>query len=336
MLRNVLVLLLALLPWATCTVQAQAAPAAYGPRLEGFDYPYALKTYRFDSQRQRLEMVYMDIAPQGLGNGRTVLLLHGKNFCGATWQATISALSNAGYRVVVPDQIGFCKSSKPQHYQFSFAQLAANTYALLKSLGIQRAVVAGHSMGGMLAARYALQYPQATEHLVMINPIGLEDWKAKGVPWRDLGDLYTSELATDFEQIKRYQLQVYYDQQWRPDYDRWVAMLAGMYAGPGKQLVAWNQALTSDMVFNQPVLYEFGAIRTPTTLFIGQKDRTAIGRDRAPAQLKDQLGDYPTLGRRAAKAIPNASLIEFSELGHSPQVQDSARFNTALLKALAR
>ena len=66
------------------------------------------------------------------------MLLHGKNFCAATWDATIRRLSDAGYRVIAPDQIGFCKSSKPEHYQYSFQQLARNTHALLESLGVSR------------------------------------------------------------------------------------------------------------------------------------------------------------------------------------------------------
>jgi pimeloyl-ACP methyl ester carboxylesterase len=77
-------------------------------------------------------MAYMDVAPAGAANGKTAVLLHGKNFCGATWEQTITELSKAGYRVVAPDQIGFCASSKPAHYQYSFQQLAANTAGLLK------------------------------------------------------------------------------------------------------------------------------------------------------------------------------------------------------------
>jgi len=87
-------------------------------------------------------------------------------------------------RVIAPDQIGFCKSTKPERYQYSFQQLAQNTHALLEKLGVKKATLIGHSTGGMLAARYALMYPDETEQLVMINPIGLEDWKAKGVPFQ--------------------------------------------------------------------------------------------------------------------------------------------------------
>jgi pimeloyl-ACP methyl ester carboxylesterase len=101
-------------------------------------------------------MAFMDIAPKGKANGRTALLLHGKNFCAATWERTLEALSEAGYRVIAPDQVGFCSSSKPEGYQFSFAQLAHNIQALLEQENIEQVTVIGHSMGGMLAARLAL------------------------------------------------------------------------------------------------------------------------------------------------------------------------------------
>ncbi len=312
-----------------------AQQKTYGPQLEGFYYPYEVQRFEFQSQGQPLSMAYLDIAPRN-ANGRTVVLLHGKNFCAATWQSTIAALSDAGYRVIAPDQVGFCRSSKPSAYQFSLGQLAFNTHALLEKLGIKQAAIVGHSMGGMLAVRYALQYPQQTTQLALVNPIGLEDWKAEGVPWRPIDAWYTRELKTDYASIKKYQQDVYYSGQWKPAYDRWVDMLGGMYAGPGKQAVAWNQALTSDMVFNQPVVYEFPKIAVPTTLFIGQKDRTAIGKDLAPPDVAKRLGDYPVLGKRAAAAIPGATLVVFDTLGHSPQVEDPARFNAALLKALAK
>jgi hypothetical protein len=66
-----------------------AAPAladdgpAYGPRLEGFDYPFAVSMFKFTSQGEAMEMAYMDVKPSR-PNGRMVALLHGKNFCAAT------------------------------------------------------------------------------------------------------------------------------------------------------------------------------------------------------------------------------------------------------------
>lgn len=313
---------------------AQTPTPDYGPQLERFPYPYEVKRFPLQTQGQALEMAYMDIQP-ARANGRTAVLLHGKNFCGATWIDTIEALSREGYRVVVPDQIGFCKSSKPNAYHYSFHQLAHNTRALLDSLKIDRSVVVGHSMGGMLAARYALQFPQATHALVMVNPIGLEDWKAKGVPYRPVEQWYQQELKTSAEGIKKYQLATYYANKWRPEYDKWVEMSAGMYTGEGKAVVAWNQALTYDMIYTQPVVYEFGQISSPTLLMIGEQDNTAPGKDGAPPAVAKTLGDYKALGPATAQAIPGAKLVTFPDLGHSPQVQDSARFHERLVKELA-
>jgi len=333
-----------LLSASLAALLAVAAPASaqesrpdrptYGPRLEGYDYPFPVQTYAFTSQRQPLEMTYMDVAPTGPANGRTALLLHGKNFCAATWAPTIRVLSQAGFRVIAVDQIGFCKASKPAAYQFSLPQLATNTRGLLDSLNIDRAVVIGHSMGGMLAARFAIMHPDAVERLVLVNPIGLEDWQAEGVPYAPLETAYANERRTTFDSIKAYQQKVYYDGQWRPEYDEPVAMLAGMYAGPGGDAVAWNQAQTSDMIFTQPIAHEFARIAAPTTLIIGGTDRTAPGANRASPEVQARLGQYPALGRRTAEAIPDATLIEFSDLGHAPQTQDPDRFHEALLKAL--
>ena len=332
--------LLATLAMHPATQAVAAGPArpgdpgpAYGAQLEGFAYPWPVALYRFRSQGQALEMAYMDVKP-ARPNGRIVVLLHGKNFCAATWQATITALTDAGYRVIAPDQIGFCKSSKPAHYQFTFQQLAGNTHALLESLGVRRATIIGHSTGGMLGIRYALMYPSEVEQLVLVDPIGLEDWKARGVPWQSVDAWYRRELQTTAERIRSYERATYYAGTWEPAYERWVQMLAGMYRGPGRERVAWDSALLYDMIYTQPVVYELGALRMPVLLMIGDKDTTAIGKDLAPPEVRATLGNYPVLGKKAAAQIPHAKLVEFPDLGHAPQIQAPERFHKALLEGL--
>src|SRR5690606_20599522 len=109
----------------------------------------------------------------------------------------------------------------------------------------------------MVASRYALSFPEDTAALVLVNPIGLEDWSAKGVPPRTIDQLLEGERKTDAARIKAYQQKVYYDGKWRPEYDRWVEMLASMYKGDGSDLAMLSQARASDMVFSQPVVHEF-------------------------------------------------------------------------------
>jgi pimeloyl-ACP methyl ester carboxylesterase len=312
---------------------AAGAGQAFGPELQGYDYPWPVQHYRFRSQGQALDMAYMDVLPSN-PNGRTTVLLHGKNFCAATWQGTIKVLSEAGYRVLAPDQIGFCKSSKPAHYQFSFQQLAGNTRALLSSLGIDHATLIGHSTGGMLAVRYALMYPETLDQLVLLDPIGLEDWKAKGVPWQSVDAWYQQESRTTADSIRDYERMTYYAGTWEPRFEPWVQMLAGMYRGPGHDIVAWNSALLYDMIYTQPVFYELEQLAMPVLLMIGDRDTTAIGRNLAPPEVRPTLGNYPALGKAAAARIPNVRLVEFAELGHAPQIQAPDVFHTALLEGL--
>ncbi|MGK3120408.1 alpha/beta hydrolase [Pseudomonas corrugata] len=308
--------------------------AAYGPELQGFEYPYTLKHFAFQSQGKPLQMGYMDVPAQGKVNGRSIVLMHGKNFCAATWGDSIKTLSEAGYRVIAADQIGFCTSSKPDHYQYSFQQLATNTQALLKALGVQKAIILGHSTGGMLATRYALQFPERVERLAMVNPIGLEDWKALGVPYRTVDQWYARELKLNADGIRNYERTTYYGGRWKPEFERWVDMLAGLNKGPGHTQVAWNSALIYDMIFTQPVYYEFKNLKVPTLLLIGTSDTTAIGSDIAPPAVKARLGRYEVLGKQAAQLIPRSTLVEFPHLGHAPQMEEPERFHEALLSWL--
>jgi pimeloyl-ACP methyl ester carboxylesterase len=142
-------------------------------------------------------------------------------------------------------------------------------------------------------------------------------------------------LKTNADGIRRYEQNTYYAGQWSTDYEPWVRMLAGLNAGPGKELVAWNSALLYDMIYTQPVFYELSDISVPTLLMIGDKDNTAIGKDLAPPAVRAELGNYSELGKRATERIPGARLIEFPGLGHAPQIQDPVAFHKALLEGLA-
>ena len=305
----------------------------FGPNLERFEYPWAVQTMTVDIVGAPARMAFMDIAAER-PNGRTVVLLHGKNFCGATWGGSARTLAAAGYRVIIPDQIGFCKSSKPRAAQYSFGMMATLTRKLLASRGVTRASIVGHSMGGMLAMRYAIMFPGDVERLVLVNPIGLKDRSEEGVGYTDIDTLWADEKKTSYASIKTYQQGTYYHDTWKPSYDRWVWMLAGMYAGKGRDDVALAQAKVSEMMRTQPVAHELERITPPTTLIVGTLDRTAFGRQQAPASLQKFMQAIPLIAPAAARRMPNATLVRLEGLGHAPQVEAPQRFDAALLDAL--
>tara|TARA_Y100000815_G_scaffold257606_1_gene266305 strand:- start:570 stop:1445 length:876 start_codon:yes stop_codon:yes gene_type:complete len=287
----------------------------------------------FNSQQQDLKMAYMDVKPTNY-NGHNVMLLHGKNFNGAYWETTINALAKAGYRVIVPDQIGFGKSTKPVHYQFTFQQLATNTKTLLDTIGVEKISVLGHSMGGMVATRFALMFPETVEKFILENPIGLEDWK-RVVPYKTIDWWYDNELKKDYESIKNYQKESYYDGNWKPEYDKWVNVLAGWTLNEEDYpKIAWDAALTYDMIFTQPVVYELKNITNPTLLIIGTRDRTALGKPLVSDSVRATMGRYDQLGKATRDKIKNAELVEIPNIGHLPHIEAFDQFIKPLLEFL--
>jgi len=314
-------------------LQAQDTLEPLGSALENFEYPYTVAYLELEIQNERpLSMAYMDVKPEN-PNGKNVMLLHGKNFCGAYWAKTAADLAQAGFRVIIPDQIGFGKSSKPANLQYSFHLLAMNTKKLLDTLEIQDVSVAGHSMGGMLATRFALMYPELTRHLILVNPIGLEDWKVK-VPYQPVEYWYQNELKKNYEGMKKYMQASYYHGEWKPAYEPWLLLQAGWTLSPEYPVIAWNSALTYDMIFTQPVVYEFQYLKMPSLLIIGQLDKTALGKNLVSAEVKKTLGNYPELGRATRDKIPDATLVELEGIGHLPHLEAYDRFIRPFLEFL--
>jgi len=316
-----LVLLLASL------LRAQVQPLGIG--LESYPYPYPVHFLPLTIEARDLRMAYMDI-PAVSPNGGVVVLMHGKNFGGYYWANVATMLSAAGYRVIVPDQIGWGKSSKPDiHY--SFHLLAANTARLLDTLGITRAAVLGHSTGGMLAVRFALLYPERTSSLILEDPLGMEDYRV-GPPQSD-DDLYQNELRNDPDKVRAV-FQHYFvkagPEVWAPLAEVPTRVLmSGEYPRWAKA-----SALAYQMTYQQPVRYEYHNLKPRTLLIVGDKDRTAPLSPKAAPELREKMGHFVELAQQAARDIPHAEAVVIPDCGHIPHLEYPDAFRDALLKFL--
>ncbi len=299
--------------------------------LESVKYPYAVKFFPIHTEGQDIKMAYMDIAPTSAANGKTAILFHGKNFGGYYWGNVIKALTAIGYRVIVPDQIGFGKSSKP-FIHYSFHQLATWNKRLLDTLGVQKTAVLGHSMGGMLATRFALMFPEKTEKLLLENPIGLEDYKTF-VPYVNTAQQYQTELKTTAESVKKYYQGSYFT-YWKPEYEYLVNIAGGVTLSADYPRWAQVAAMTFTMIYEQPVVYEFQNIKVPTVLFIGKEDKTIVGKGLLTPDQQAIHGQYRLLGKQTAAKIPGAKIIEFEACGHIPHIEIPTEFLVALTGSL--
>lgn len=299
--------------------------------LESINYAYPINYLNLKAEEQEVRMAYVDVKASTKANGKTVLLMHGKNFGGYYWTEVIRGLSNAGYRVIVPDQVGFGKSSKP-YIHYSFHELARNNKILLDTLGIQKAHILGHSMGGMLATRFALMFPEQTEKLILENPIGLEDYR-KFVPYKSAEEQYEGELKKTAKSIKEYYKNSYFP-VWKSEYDYLVNIAAGPIFSTDYPRYAKVSALTAVMIYEQPVVHEFPDVKVPTLLFIGTKDHTIVGKNLLSEAEQAKYGQYNVLGKQIAAKIPGAKLVEFEGVGHIPHIEVYDRFMKELLNNL--
>lgn len=317
------------------TIYPLSALEQYGINLERYTYPFEVKRFNVTIQQQTLSIAYMDVEPEAAkANGKSVLLFHGKNFTGAYWKQTADKLLEKGYRVIMPDQIGFGKSSKPDHIQYTFEMLARTNAKLMDELQISHSYLLAHSMGGMLAARYALMFPQRVDKLILENPVGLEDWQ-RFVSNPSFDFWYKRELSKTAESVYKYQLESYYDGKWKAKYQPWVDLFASYTLSAEYPKFAWNQALISQMMFSQPVIYQFDQLRMPVLLIIGQRDKTALAKGLATAEVRKKMGNYAQLGKDAQKRIPNATLLELPGIGHMPHVENFDDFIKGVIDFLA-
>jgi pimeloyl-ACP methyl ester carboxylesterase len=310
---------------ATTQVAAQhrppaSPPAEWGPlsiNLEEIKYPYPVHYFNLNLYEQDVRIAYMDVAPVGQPNGRTAVLLHGGSYYGWYWKAQIEALTKAGYRVVVEDRLGWGKSSKPI-LPYSISLHASNTAALLDHLGIAKAAVVGHSIGGQMATRFAFLYPDRLTHLVMVNPIGLSDNRAgRGfTPFDgkvdvkpDLQKAYEADVRTD---MARYV-------NWRPEYLEHLRIRHGVRLSAEWPRLAYVRELGGNLRSVDSTVNDWPHIKTKAMVLGGTEDGP----------------DFPELARRAAKTLPNAELVLIPGAGHNPHEEVPEKVNAELIRFLS-
>lgn len=312
------------------TQNTPAAPTYSQPLgigLEEIEYPFPVRFLELGAKGQRVRMAYMD-ARAATEKPIPVLLLHGKNFGGYYWEKTARALVANGYRVIVPDQIGFGKSSKPD-IKYSFDLWVDQTAALLDELKIAKVAVVGHSMGGMLAVKWAREFPARTTKLVLENPIGLEDPRAAigDVPFEKWLD---AELRdTDSTQIRAFYRR--YFVLWRAEYERFVEIKSRVALSGEWPRWATAAARAYEPIWNGPIVADLPLLKVPTLLIIGTSDKTVVGRAFGRPETLQGLGVYSALGKKAAKEIPGARLLELESVGHVPHLEVPTEFERALL-----
>ena len=293
------------------------APAHWGAVSANFEeipYPYPVHFLELNRFQQDIRMAYMDVPPSGRANGQTVFIQHGMNFYSEAYTPTIKALSAAGFRVLAVDRIGYGKSTKPiLPYSFNF--VAANMKSLLDELEIDEVAIVGHSMGGMTVSRFAMVYPDITSHVVMVNQIGLTDQR-QSRPWRDP---FAGGGTTTYQSILRGH-QNYFPLRWPPEHLEFVRRQFGQTMSGEWNRVAQVRRLQGQMLYDDPVVYDWQHIETKALVIGGEEDGL--------------VDDFPKLAHNVANELQNSTILLYPDVGHAPQIEIPDQFHADLIRFL--
>ena len=319
-IHSILVILLTLSFAGTAFGQSSPpskAPAAWGPvsiNLDEIEYPFPVSYMNLSVYGEDVRIAYMDVAPTGPANGRTVIFHHGGLYYGWYWEDQMHALSEAGYRVIAKDRLGWGKSSKPM-IPYSINLWASNTSLLMDHLDIEEAALVGHSIGGQMVTRFAFLYPERITHLVTVNQVGLTD-RRRGRGFRSLTGEVNANPDPDatYESLLRWAHENYAN--WNPKFEKHMRIRYGQrLSGGWPQASAVNQ-LTGHMRGMDTVINDWQHIQTPT-LILGGAD------------------DYPTYAaeaEHAASVFPNGQVINIPGIGHNPHEEVPEIINEALMR----
>ncbi len=188
--------------------------------------------------------------------------------------------------------------------------------------------------GGMLATTFSVNYPKLVDKLILINPIGLEDY-GKYVEFKDVNFFYKRELSKTLDKARNYQKNNYYNGKWSSEYEKLLIPLKGMLAGKDWEVIAWNNALTYGPIFSENVVDRLSQITSKTFLIIGTRDKTGPGRGWLKEGVIRKLGEYKELGKSTKGMIKDSTLIELDGLGHMPHHENYNVFIKAFGRAIS-
>lgn len=275
--------------------------------------------------------IKLHVLTDGPADGTPVILLHGFPEFHYGWRKQVPALAEAGFRVIAPDQRGYNLSDKPKGVSaYHVDTLARDVIGLLDHFGIQKARLAAHDWGAVVAWTLALNHPERLEKLVILN-----------VPHPDVMRRF---LLSDKEQRKKswyvFFFQLTFLAEWilsREDYRNMTRMMIGSgrkstftRADIEKYKRAWSQpgALTAMLnwyrnIFRDSLKYMFKKVparrvRVPTLILWGKND-VALSHE---------------MVQPSVEMCDDASAVYFEKATHWVQHDEADEVNKNLIRFL--
>lgn len=275
------------------------------------------------SAPRRLTINGAELTYEDVGRGeRPFVLVHGFTGFRDDFRDHLSVLAGLG-RTIIYDHRGHGDSSHTgEAASYSFAQLVDDLRALLDALGVTRCDLLGHSMGGMIALRFALDDPQRLASLVLMDTAARAPDHMPRAPLAAAGAIARSDGMATLAGLLRGRAG---DDPSRPEAERRLERELGeaFWERRRRRLTAMDPeafaALALELVDRPPLTARLREITRPTLVMVGDQDSGFL----APA-------------RELAEGIPGARLVTISGAAHSPQLENPSAWIGAVREHLRR
>ena len=246
----------------------------------------------------------IQIAYARKGTGKPLVLVHGYPLDHTIWDKIVSLLEN-DFDIIFPDLRGFGQSDVVES-QYKILDMATDIAGLLDQLGFKKAAIAGHSMGGYISLAFARAYPDRVTGLGLIASQALAD-----PPENKIGRYDAAEeiMKTGVEPVAEGM-----STKLTPD-ERVQAYVRGLIAAQHPAGLAGALKAMAERDDSSSILSSF---QFPVVLIHGKADELI------PVQRAQEI----------KSAIPQATLMELSSVGHMPMMENPQATATALKNLL--
>lgn len=280
--------------------------------FDELQYPYEVHKVNLDDGRT---IAFVDEGE----SEEVIIFVHGLGSYLPAWKKNIEVLKN-NYRTIAIDLPGYGKSSKEPHEgtpEF-YADVISN---LMKKLNIEKANIAGHSMGGQAAITMAIKYPQQVKRLILVAPAGIESFTEGQKEWfREVMTVQGVKLTP----VNQLRANVYSNFYNMPD-DAEFMITDRIALREAEQFDNYCYAVVQSVngMVDQPVVNLLDRITQPTLIVFGENDNLIPNPYLNPGYTSE-------VGYKGKELIPNSELVMIPECGHFLQFEKPEVFNEAI------
>jgi pimeloyl-ACP methyl ester carboxylesterase len=266
------------------------------------------------------EVAYVELNPEGQ---RTLVFIHGLGSYLKFWRYQLDAFAAQGYRVIAVDLPGYGKSDKPGSFPYTMEAMADAVREVVQTLGIQKPVLVGHSMGGQTALSYAIRYPEEPGALVLTAPAGFEKFSWKEKAW--LKRAFSTVLIKSSPEYGIWgSVRQGNFARWRPELEWLIEERVRVVATPDFDAYAYANVRTVDgLAHDDFVRDSLGHIQAPTIIVFGEDDRLIPNPFMHGGRARE-IFEYGHAG------IKGSELVGLDRCGHSVQLDCPQEYNDAV------